>query len=255
MKWYVYIYFNPLKADNCYGFEPFYVGKGKNNRAESHLHECNLKAERNRHKSNTIRKILKQKLTPIIIKAFETDVEEDAFNEEIRLIALFGRADLKKGPLTNLTDGGEGKSNNNTLDSTRRLLSEKTSQAHADGRLKINTTAWSKAGLARAHSKEGREKSAISRTGQKRSLETKVKISNSRKRFIESLSEEERKQKLGTMCGRSLSENAIAKMRNNNPKTLKVEIFGILYDSLNLAVKATGINKPKIKRDPSFKIV
>jgi hypothetical protein len=39
---------------------------------------------------------------------FETEDEAEAFAKEIELIALYGRRNLKKGTLFNLTDGGEG---------------------------------------------------------------------------------------------------------------------------------------------------
>ena len=38
----------------------------------------------------------------------ECATEAEAFDEEKRLIALYGRKDLGMGPLCNLTDGGEG---------------------------------------------------------------------------------------------------------------------------------------------------
>ena len=47
-------------------------------------------------------------MDPIIIIVYKSNDENEAFNEEIRLIALYGRHDLGLGPLTNLTDGGEG---------------------------------------------------------------------------------------------------------------------------------------------------
>jgi transposase len=42
----------------------------------------------------------------VIIK--ENLNNSDAFNLEVKTIALIGRRDLKNGPLTNLTEGGEG---------------------------------------------------------------------------------------------------------------------------------------------------
>jgi hypothetical protein len=45
----------------------------------------------------------------IIDEKFE--IESDAFNKEIMLIAHYGRRDLGTGILTNMTDGGEGRVN------------------------------------------------------------------------------------------------------------------------------------------------
>jgi hypothetical protein len=67
---------------------PYYVGKGKGNRAyKKHRVKC-PPTER------------------IIIQEFEC--EDDAFFAEKFLIALYGRTDNATGCLSNLTDGGEG---------------------------------------------------------------------------------------------------------------------------------------------------
>jgi hypothetical protein len=47
--------------------------------------------------------------------------EQHAFDEEKRLIALYGKKDLKLGLLCNLTDGGEGTSNANPESIARRV--------------------------------------------------------------------------------------------------------------------------------------
>lgn len=50
---YVYIYFDPRKPGNwVYGefifeFEPFYAGKGKDDRIDDHLIKCNLENDTN----------------------------------------------------------------------------------------------------------------------------------------------------------------------------------------------------------------
>ena len=73
---------------------PYYIGKGKGNRV--------YKKSKNdirppRDKSRII--LLKQNLS-----------EEDAFNHEKYMIAIFGRKDLGTGILHNRTDGGDGSS-------------------------------------------------------------------------------------------------------------------------------------------------
>ena len=107
---YVYELWNPITS------LPFYVGKGtyqgsKTTRITDHLREAqkiiNHKTG-NKHKRNTIIKILKEGYNLDYKIVFETYDESLAFEEEKRLISLYGRRDLKTGILTNLTDGGDG---------------------------------------------------------------------------------------------------------------------------------------------------
>lgn len=157
-RFYVYIYLDPRKSgryvygDYLFDYEPFYVGKGFGERSEDHINEAkNILSKGliinkknfpniNLCKVNKILKIIKDEKTPII-KILKINIsEEESHNLEIKFIQLIGRIDLKKGPLTNLTDGGEGSSN-------------------------------------RIFSKEAIEKLRIAQTGKKASIETKRKIS------------------------------------------------------------------------------
>ena len=58
--------------------------------------------------TNKIKKILNENLEPIILKVEENLNEQEALDLEIWLIWAIGRSDLKLGPLTNHTDGGDG---------------------------------------------------------------------------------------------------------------------------------------------------
>jgi hypothetical protein len=116
MNYYTYIYLNPLKPGRyTYGsyitflYEPFYVGKGKCQQIYTHLLEKYPKD--NNHKYYTIQKIIKNNYNPINFKIIDHIDEKCAFCYEIFLISLIGRRDLKQGPLTNHTDGGDGASN------------------------------------------------------------------------------------------------------------------------------------------------
>ena len=84
-RFYIYTF---LREDGT----PYYVGKGQGNRA--------WKKGRNLRPTDDSRiSIIKDTLT-----------ETEAFDEEIRMIAFYGRKDLGTGILRNLTDGGEGTS-------------------------------------------------------------------------------------------------------------------------------------------------
>ena len=72
-KHYTYIYLNPLKLGRftysnfiSFLYEPFYVGEGSGRRCQRHLAES--KKDNNRHKKNTIKKIQRNELQPLIIK-------------------------------------------------------------------------------------------------------------------------------------------------------------------------------------------
>ncbi len=119
-KFYVYIYLDPRREDIYkYGqyifyYEPFYVGKGCKKQYKSHLLEAYNKRDlnnknRGNYKCNKIRKIRNDiNREPIIVKLYNRLTEKEAFQYEIELIKIIGRINLDTGPLTNLTDGGEG---------------------------------------------------------------------------------------------------------------------------------------------------
>jgi hypothetical protein len=107
---YVYIYLNPLKIGTYnYGkfhfdYEPFYIGLGK---IDSHVKQASYNKEKS-FKDNVILKILKENQEPIRYKLYENITLYSAKRLEKCLIKLIGRKDLIKGPLVNLTDGGDG---------------------------------------------------------------------------------------------------------------------------------------------------
>ena len=118
---YVYCYCDPRKKYNMihngffFEYEPIYIGFGKNNRINAHLNEAkkilesNIKINfGNKLKINKLLKILSLNLEPIIIKLVDNLIFNESTIIEKELIKNIGRIDNKTGPLTNLTDGGEG---------------------------------------------------------------------------------------------------------------------------------------------------
>lgn len=98
MEYYTYLLINPLTD------LPFYVGKGKGNRAWSHLKHYD---PHNHHKSGTVRKIQKQGLEPIICIVKNNISNTDAKLFETKLINYYGKY-INGGILTNIADGGQG---------------------------------------------------------------------------------------------------------------------------------------------------
>lgn len=117
------IYFVYILFDESY--VPRYIGKGKNKRDISH--ELNVKKTKNWRKKNfiiatmrAIGEIPKIKITGL--------TEQQALLMETNLIIAIGRQDLEIGPLTNLTDGGEG----TTSEDAKRREAKKTAKERSD---------------------------------------------------------------------------------------------------------------------------
>lgn len=177
-NFYVYIYFDQNNI-------PFYVGKGKNSRYYicKHLYK------------NCSNRLLKNKIYVIGVKNIKikflyTDLTEEEANErEEYWISYYGRRDLNRGPLCNLTNGGEGVSGQNRSGENNGMfgkhLSEETkkklSAAHK------GKTAWNKGRpgmkgethpfFGKHHSKETTQKISQSLIGYKHTEETRKKLS------------------------------------------------------------------------------
>ena len=194
---YTYIYLDPRKPDNyVYGdytfeYEPFYVGKGKNGQLLTHLKEArsNIFLEKctNSYKIAKIRNILKENLKPIILKIEEYISEQEAFNLESWLI--WGIEKYPVGPLTNLTDGGDGASGWHHNKETKYKISKanKGKIASPETKYKISKAnkgkpAWNKEKITPLETKEKQSESARRRCvhgmkGKTHSLETREKLS------------------------------------------------------------------------------
>jgi hypothetical protein len=90
--------------------EAFYVGKGVADRILHHEAEAR-NTSRLTHKLNVIRSIQRAKTRIHYRLDSFYDDEVEALARERYLIRTIGRHDLRLGPLTNQTDGGEGTSN------------------------------------------------------------------------------------------------------------------------------------------------
>ena len=196
-RFYVYVYLDQMKPGNYnYGeyhfdYNPFYVGKGNGDRSNIHLTVDN----NNKHFDNTIKKIQRVCNTdPIIVKYQEMLLEQDSLSLEIKMIATIGRHDLKKGPLCNLTDGGEGLSNpsaetrkklggmrgkKHTIESKQKMRKPKSEKA------KINIAL---AQIGKKHSPEQNLKHSIMMSGDKHPFYGKYHTEESKKAMSEKLS-------------------------------------------------------------------
>ncbi len=110
---------------------PFYIGKGTHaKRAASHLLPS-AKDAGNTFKLRKIRSIRRDGFEPIICVKRHGLSESDAFDLERELIGRIGRANVGAGPLTNLTDGGEGHLGATTSRQLRRQRKQNAEEWHA----------------------------------------------------------------------------------------------------------------------------
>jgi hypothetical protein len=98
-------------SDLKYTFKhpPIYVGKGVKERCFGHFSSRKLNRDSNRLKSNKILKI--KEITgswPFVVKLRDNMTVQESFDFEVFCIKQIGRVDIKTGPLTNLTAGGDG---------------------------------------------------------------------------------------------------------------------------------------------------
>lgn len=125
--YYIYLFLDPRKPgkykyDNIiFDYEPFYVGKGRDKRIKQHYNPSELL--RNNLKSNKIKAIINSELKPIEFYLYEGLTESEAILKEIELIKIIGRQDLREGPLTNMTIGGDGVSGYIATDELKRIRS------------------------------------------------------------------------------------------------------------------------------------
>lgn len=184
MRSYVYIYFDPrIRIDyiilsSNYQHEPFYVGKGIDDRLYDHLSETNIT---NQIKHGKIQHIISEGLQPIIIKVRENLSNDEANDLEKYLISQIGTIaiidNIKRGPLANLTIGGDG--GRQSLETRAKMSKNRkgkgTGPRSEEVKLKISQ---SKKGIS-TMTDEGRAKLSEFRKSFITSSETRQKLSAS----------------------------------------------------------------------------
>lgn len=118
--YYIYIFTDPTKPgiyifENYeFEFEPFYVGVSNTNsyykREEVHIKYAKIKKDvtNNKYKMNIINKILKENKEPYVYRLFEDSNRNFIFDMEKNIISIIGTRFNGKGPLVNISGGGDG---------------------------------------------------------------------------------------------------------------------------------------------------
>jgi hypothetical protein len=113
--YYIYVYLDTRKkgsysfGDFHFEYEPFYVGKGINDRYLTHLRVANgSRKGKNNLIVSKIKSILNDGFEPKIIKIIEGLTKENYDSYEISIIKLIGKSCDGLGPLLNTTNGGDG---------------------------------------------------------------------------------------------------------------------------------------------------
>jgi len=113
--YYIYVYLDTRKkgsysfGDFHFEYEPFYIGKGVNERYLTHLRVANgSRKGKNNLIITKIKSILNNGFEPKIIKIIEGLTKENYDSYEISIIKLIGKSCDGLGPLLNTTDGGDG---------------------------------------------------------------------------------------------------------------------------------------------------
>lgn len=89
-------------------YKPFYIGKGKKSRLNSHFSNFSLK--KNTYKNNKILKIIEEGYKLISTKLIENLEEDKSYDLEIKIISLIGLDNL-----TNKNNGGIGQSSSSMM--------------------------------------------------------------------------------------------------------------------------------------------
>lgn len=210
MYYYVYQYSDP--NTNL----PFYIGKGTGKRFLSHINTARRNLSRPTACSNRCKQLLESSNEPIITLLWENVTEDLAHKLETNLIAQYGRLGIDvDGILVNKSKGGRSnsgyhhtaeskmkiskakKGHSNHSEETRKIISEKTSEAllnNPEALKKISETHLGKS-KSKNHKKklinhlrnisaESKERGRIKRIGQTRTLAQTENISQATKKAM-----------------------------------------------------------------------
>lgn len=233
---YIYVYLDTRKkgsysfGDFHFEYEPFYIGKGVNERYLTHLRVANgSRKGKNNLIVTKIKSILNDGFEPMIIKIIEGLTKENYDSHEISTIKLIGKSCDGLGPLLNTTDGGDGGitwvgEHHNKGKKLEEIVGEEKAielkqklSEHASKRVgELNSNFGNRGELSKIYSENNPN------FGKKRDQNTKDKISNTLKEYNLNLTKEQKNK---------ISEN-IKKSIYDKPDEVKQEWYNKISKSL-----------------------
>ena len=228
-----YVY-RHIRLDNN---EPFYIGIG----SDSNYKRANFTRKRN---------IFWQRITAKTEYEVEIMLDdltwEEANTKEIEFISLYGRSNLNKGPLCNLTDGGGGILGVKMSDETRLKMSQKVFTEETRRKISKANSGENNAFYGKPLSEATRIKLSEAQKGEKSKWWGKKHTEETKNKI--------REKAIGRRKGAKASPETIAKMRlarTINKKIYRI-VDGILipYHSHNEVVKELHISSRTIHKHP-----
>lgn len=226
--------------------EPFYIGKGRGDRIKTHFAPSRL--NQSSRKNSKLKKMITLGIHPIIRKLQEGLREESAMGLERELIATIGRIDTGTGPLTNMTECGDGMSGYIQGTDTRhkRSLALKGripwnvgAKYSADMKAKMRKTALAfgngKHMNGRTHTADEKRKISEGLVGHSVSPDTRLKIALGNTGKI--ISSETRHKISMSSLGRKISKETRNKMSLANRVRMASELGITLEEYLRLVNK------------------
>lgn len=230
--------------------EPFYIGIG----SDSNYKRANSIKDRNIFWENIVNKASYE--VEIILDDLTW---EDACKKEMEFIDLYGRRDIQKGSLCNLTNGGEGAKGVIFSEKRKKTISNKYKGEKNPfyGKKHSSEIIEKLKNLAQNRSPEVNKKIALANSKNVVPEERKVRISNSTKgeknHFYGKKHTKKARLKISKKAtGRRKSDEHKDKISLNAPKSIKLykETNGIVaqYNSIRDASRKTGINRNQLQK-------